>query len=461
MKPSILSLALSSLFLLALSDRSSAAPKYPICDDIGATFGVGISHFSAAGSWAETAASQYGVRWKYLYWYLVPVNDPPAAQMSFIQGNVQLAKSLGAIPVFTFYQLLALGQQQGLSGSEPDVVKGALQDAAVMKSYFDHFIFVLKTLANSPPPVIVQVEPDTWGFMIWAFGIEGNSDATTVKVKVATSGHPDVVGFPDHAGGLGKALLKLRDQYAPGIRLAWHASNFRTGHGGSVVASFYSSLGEWDLLVTEHPHVEADPKTWWLPWDEGKVATNLEFFSTLTSAARVPILLWQEQIGTTDFHLFESDATLRSRFQQAGVAGVLFSLRGQGNPDTFRADEDPALATVPPAESLAGGTAADMRRRLASYSMNPLLGPPGSICAAACGSGDLGQGGACAAPAGEVPSPEGSVGDGCSCGILSPAPAEKHPRWLLLFVTGALSLLLRRRRATPVSRPLPMLDSRP
>ena len=42
---------------------------------------------------------------------------------------------------------------------------------------------------------IVQVEPDSWGFMIWTMGVNGNADATSVPVKVESSGHPDVAGL--------------------------------------------------------------------------------------------------------------------------------------------------------------------------------------------------------------------------------------------------------------------------
>lgn len=380
MKRAIVALALSSL-TLAASSAVSAAPKHPICADLGPTFGTGVSHFSAAGDWAEKAASQFGVKWKYLYWYLTAVNDPPEAQASWIKGNVQIARSVGAIPVFTFYQLLGVGQNHGVSGSEPQIVQKVLKDPSLMREYFDRFIFVLETLASEDAPILLQVEPDTWGFMIWAMGVEGNSDATSVPVKVKSSGHADVSGFSDHAGGLGRALLKLRDQFAPKIRLGFHASNFRAGNSADVVASFYGSMGEWDVLFSEFPHLEANEKQWWLPWEEARVTKNLAFFSTLSSAAHLPILIWQSPIGTADFHLFSSGAAMRARFADAGVVGVMFSMRGKGNPDDFRADEEPDLATVPPPSSGAGGTAKDMRTRLAAYSKAPLAWPTGSVCA--------------------------------------------------------------------------------
>lgn len=304
-------------------------------------------------------------------------NDPATVQ--WIQDKVALAKSMNAIPVITFYALLKLGQQAGISGTGPQVVQQTLQNPTLMNTYFNQFISVLNAVANSNTPVIVQIEPDSWGFMVWAMGIEGNPDATSVLVKVQSSGHPDVVGFPDHADGLGHALLKLRNQYAPSVRLGWHASNFRVGSGANIMVSFYSSMGEYDVLFGESPHNEADPTQWWLPWDELRVQKNLDFFSTLTNAAHIPVLLWQMPIGTTDFHLFTSDPTMRKRFSQAGIAGVLFELLGSGNPDDFRAMEAD-LATIPPPNMLAGGTAKDMRIRLAVYSQQPLPWPAGSIC---------------------------------------------------------------------------------
>jgi hypothetical protein len=400
---------------LAVTREASARPAPPICADLGADLGVGVSDYSEVGDWDAQAAATDGVRWRFIYWYVVPTSDPPDAISSWLQGDAALAQSLGAVPVFTFYELLEIGQQAGLTGAESDVVQQVLASPSLMSSYFDHFVFVLQSLANEPPPVIVHVEPDSWGFMMWSFGVEGNGDASSVPVMVASSGYPDVAGFSDDAGGFGKALLKLRDEYAPQVRLGWHASNFREGTGGDVVSSFYGSMGAWDVLVTEHPHVEADPAQWWLPWDEAKVQQNLSFFSTLTQAAGTPILLWQEQLGTTDYHLFDGDPTMLTRFADAGVGGVLFSMRGDGDPDDYRADEDPNLAIPPPTGSDAGGTAADMRARVAVYTQQPLAWPDGSICAPSPSGGDGGASASASAGVGGSASPSGS-GSGSATG---------------------------------------------
>ncbi|MBK7581460.1 MAG: hypothetical protein IPI67_14775 [Myxococcales bacterium] len=411
--------------LLALATFATtptwASPAHDICADLGPTLGVGVSSFSAAGDWPVVAEQQHGVDWKFLYLYVVPNNDPKPDVAAFLTAKASLAKSLGAVPVFTFYELLQLGQQKGISGSEADVVKATLADPALMKRYFEDFVFLLQTAEKSGAPSIVHVEPDSWGFMIWAMGVEGNADASSIPVAVASSGAADVAGFANDASGLGKALLALRDKFAPSVRLGWHASNFRVGQKPEVVTGFYSSLGEWDVLVTEQPHLEANEATWWEPWDTTLLDTNVAWFSALSSATGLPVLLWQAQIGTTDYHFFDSEPAALDRFAKAGLGGVLFDMRGSGNPDDFRAYESAKLATVPPSSSTAGGTAADMRTRLASYAKAPLVWPAGSPCAS--GGGASGAGGGGAAAGGGGGSGERAGGAGGSTGAPRAAAA--------------------------------------
>jgi hypothetical protein len=423
--------ALSATILLAAP--AWAVPEHPICADLGPTLGLGVSDFSAAGTWPSDAAQQ-GVKWKFLYIYLVPVSDPQPAQDAFLQSEIALAQSLGAMPVFSFYELLELGQQNGITadGTEAGVVKATLQNGAVMTQYFDKLIAALKVAGASSVPVLMHIEPDSWGFMMWSFGVDGQTDATQVPVMVGGSGHPDVAGFADNASGLGKALLKLRDQYAPSARMGWHASNFRTGTRPDVVTGFFSSMGNWDVLLTEQPHLEGDEATWWLPLDPTKVDTNVAWFSTVSGAAKLPILLWQAQIGTTDFHFFGSDPSLLPRFAQAGLGGVMMDMRPNADtqptntpPDGYRAHESDALATVPPAASMAGGTAADMRTRLIAYSAHELAWPAGSPCASHGTGGATSSATGSGGHAGGSLASSSSAGSGGAAGGRAEAPSTK------------------------------------
>lgn len=371
-----------------MAHAAHATPRHDICADLGNNFAWGVSSYSQANDWPQIAHTTYGVDWRFLYLYVVPTSDPPDAVTGFWALKAGIAHSIGAMPVFTFYELLVLGMRAGITGSsEASIVQQTLANPTVMNQYFTNFVMLLQTAATFPPPVLIHVEPDSWGFMMWAMGVDGNTDSTSIPVQVAGSGRPELAGFANNASGFGRALLALRDMYAPAVRMGWHASNFRVGTRPEVVASFYSGVGEWDVLVTDHPHDELDDSMWWLPWDETRVATNVNWFSTVSASAHLPVLIWQAPIGTLDWHLLgnTNDLTALTRFANAGVAGVMFELQDTGsNVDDFRASGMfGALGAVPPASSGADGTAGAMRTRVIAYQHSPLAWPAGSPCARA------------------------------------------------------------------------------
>jgi hypothetical protein len=360
--------------------------------------------------------------------------------------------------VLTFYQLLDLGRAASYTGSEADVVAQALADAGVMRTYFDNWVWLLDLAAQYDPPIIIHSEPDSWGFMMWAMGVEGNDDPTSVLVGVQSSGHPETAGFADNAAGFGQALVALRDIHAPQVRLGWHASNFRVGTRPEVVTSFFSQVGDWDVLVGEHPHIEPDEASWWEPLDTDAVDINLTWLSTVTHAAGVPLILWQMPIGTSDWHLLgdPSDPSLLGRFADAGATGLLFEhqdFQGAGDPDDFRASGD--LGTTPPASHPAGGTAADMRSRVATYSAAPLGWPAGSLCdqgistggSGATGGGTAGTAGAGGAAAGGsgLPAAPSDEAEQAGCGCMAPGSRGRSGLGLLASALALATLTGRRR----------------
>jgi MYXO-CTERM domain-containing protein len=459
-----IALAAASLLLLAASS-AAAAPVF--CSDVGGSVGFGVSSFGSVRDWAPAAKQQYGADFRAIYVYILAggMDDPANFETYYVRPFLDTAVQMGAAPVCTFYQLLDLGKAAGMQGDEATIVGQALQDPTLMRTYFDHFIWLLQIAADYPPPVVVHVEPDSWGFMMWAMGVEGNADPTSVPVQVRSSGHPDLASCAscnDDAAGLGHALVVLRDQYAPAVRLGWHASNFRTGTHPEVVASFYAQMGSWDLLVGEQPHVDPVPTAWWEPWDEAALQVNLQWMSVVSSSAGLPLLLWQMPIGTTDYHLIgnASDLTMLTRFAAAGAVGVLFehqNFNNVANADDYRASGD--FGTVPPADHAdACGTAACMRQRVADYSAAPLPWPDGSICTlggagsgggsgaggpGAGGPGGSGQGGGCPPDCGAGSAADASEDSGCGC-RLAGRPGSHGAAGFGL--AGLLVLHARRRR---------------
>ncbi|MCP4712250.1 MAG: T9SS type A sorting domain-containing protein [Planctomycetes bacterium] len=352
-------------------------PAHNICEDIGENFSFGLSIFSAAGNWiVEASQAPYNIDWRFGYFYISQITTESAARY-FIHLRSDTAEEAGAIPVITFYRLLNIGEDEGYTGNEAQIVQSCLQDQSAMYTYFENMKIVLSILAERDNPSIVQVEPDSWGFMMWAMGIQGNDDATTVPVQVNGSGHPDVQGFSNHAGGFGQALLHMRDMYAPEVRMGWHASNFRVGQNPEVVTGFYSSMGDWDVIFSEPPHMVTLGDSWCEPWNEvTQVPNNLNWLSTVSQSAGVPILIWQTFIGE-DYHYFgdwPNNQLNLSRMAEAGVAGMMFHHLGNGDPDDFI-----GYSQGPPCENI-DGTAADLRDRLIDYTSAPLLLPDGTPC---------------------------------------------------------------------------------
>ncbi|MBU1239436.1 hypothetical protein KKF84_11535 [Myxococcota bacterium] len=365
-------------------NNSIGSPAEDACSAFDGEFQFGVSSYGGVRNWALDAISDLGTPFHFLYIYILNggMDNPDDFRDWYIVPFLDDCKESGATPVFSFYQLLDLGRAHGYSGSEPQVVQSCLGNSACMSDYFYNFVWFLQVLATEYPNAIIDVEPDSWGFMMWAMGVEGNDDPASVEVKVDQSGFPDVRGFSNDAGGLGKALLALRNTYAPNVRMGWHSSNFRVGTRPEVVASFFAAMGSWDLLVSEHFHFETDEALWWEPWDEELVTRNLDWAAHVTGEAGLPMLLWQVPVGSWDFHLLgSSDRSMIDRLVESGIVGVLFehlNNHGDEDPDDYRAVGD--FGTVPPVESTAGGTAATMRDRVTACGSSPVSLSPDSIC---------------------------------------------------------------------------------
>ena len=141
-----------------------------------------------------------------------------------------------------------------------------------MNAYYADFKLLLDQARTYGKPVIVQVEPDLWGYLEQKAGSCGK--ASCVSAAVASSGYADVAAFPNTVQGFAEALLHLRDKYAPNVIMAIHASCW--GSGADVCnyptsltdtashaaqdAAFLASAGisgqpggasSWDLVFTD------------------------------------------------------------------------------------------------------------------------------------------------------------------------------------------------------------------
>ena len=328
------------------SDAGSGVPsatgaRHNFCNDIGDNFAMGAAIYGDPGTnwYLSLAEAPASVNWftGYMYTSGDPAPDPSGFEW-IVNFRMDTAIEGGAtLPMVTFYRMLNVGQDFGYTGSEAEIVQQMLQDGDAVRKYLDDFIAVLGILHARPTPTIVHVEPDSWGFMMWVFdgapGSDGAGDAEGIPVAMSAAAHNALNGqsFPDTAGGLGRAMLYLRDNYAPELRMGWHASNFRVGTRPEVVTSFYSTMGPWDLIVTEPPHMVNNGNGAW-DMSETDNQANQNWFNTVSTRTGLPIIIWQTYVQEADPYLGNWPTVQNNieMFAQNGVVAILWDPNSEG-----------------------------------------------------------------------------------------------------------------------------------
>jgi hypothetical protein len=212
----------------------------------------------------------------------------------------------GLRPVFSYYTI-----RQSLpgreDGNEPRAVRSNLRNDATMRAWLDDLRLFMKRAARFPNrTVVLQVEPDMWGY---GEQVAKGDDAATVPVaRVGT------------LAGLAKRVVAIRDNNAKNVLLAYHASGWGTGVDLSIndpslertdalakkAARFYRSLGaKFDLTFTDWSDRDAafkraiygaGPEAWWTRSDRRRA---LRFIRGYSSAAGQRVVVWQIPLGNT------------------------------------------------------------------------------------------------------------------------------------------------------------------
>ena len=233
----------------------------------------------------------------------------------FARFYIQDSAANGIIPVFTYYMLL---QSTPGGGSESAANFTNLNTTATMTAYFNDLkLFFQKAGAFPGQKVVLHVEPDFWGYMEQR---STGDDARTVPAKVAETGIPELAGLPSNVSGFARAVIKLRDTYAPNVIVGYHISVWGTNidialsnpSDASVdmlaarAAAFYNSLGaNFDIAFGEfsdrdsgfYQYVVGDSGRSW--WDAEDFRRSARFLGGFSSAAGKRIVLWQIPLGNT------------------------------------------------------------------------------------------------------------------------------------------------------------------
>ena len=235
---------------------------------------------------------------------------------SFVTGYVQDSLRNGFVPVFSLYQL-----QESLPGrdaaEEPDRVRINLNDVQAMRAWFtDLRLFFTRAGAFGGSPIVLQVEPDLWGY---AQRDAPGDDLGRVPAQVAATAIPELAGLPDSVAGLAQAVVRLRDASAPNVVLGYQLSMWGTGQdiaysdppdsevdalAGRASAAYASLHAAFDLVFVEYTDRDAGLRTiregstaaW---WDDEDFRRNVRFLSGVSSQIRIVLFMWQVPLGNT------------------------------------------------------------------------------------------------------------------------------------------------------------------
>jgi hypothetical protein len=233
----------------------------------------------------------------------------------FPKFYIQDSIASGMIPVFSYYQLL---QSLPGGGSESDDDYGNLNNTATMTAYYNDLILFFKKAGAFPTQrVVLHVEPDFWGYMEQR---SVSDNAATVAAKVSETGITALQGLPSTVAGFARAVVKLRDTYAPNVTLAYHLSVWGTNVDISIsnppnaqidalgvrAATFYTSLGaNFDIVFTDiadrdaafKQYVYGDGGITW--WDAGDFTRSVRFLGKFSTTAGKRLVMWQIPLGNT------------------------------------------------------------------------------------------------------------------------------------------------------------------
>jgi hypothetical protein len=366
----------------AFAQLPPAPPGWP------AQFEIGVAD-SPGGAAALRATAPFLFRYQYLAggvntgsgWSTWNPNG------DFAKFYIQDSIANHMIPVFSYYQLL---QSSPGGGSESDADFGNLNNTATMTAYYnDLILFFQKAGAFPSQRVVLHVEPDFWGYMEQR---STNDNAAALPAKVSETGIAALQGLPSTVSGFARAIVKLRDTYAPNVLLAYHLSVWGTNVDIAIsnppdpqvdalavrAATFYASLStNFDLVFTDIADRDAAFKqivygdggvSWWDSSDFQRSARFLGKFST-TSGKR--LVIWQIPLGNTRMRAqnntcghyqdnrvewFLDDATRLhlTALRDAGVVALLYGGGADGVTCACDADNDGVTNPAPIASNTIG-----------------------------------------------------------------------------------------------------------
>jgi hypothetical protein len=281
-------LLLLAFFMLA---SPAAAKLPPLPHGWPKTLQIGLAD-SPGGAAALRASAPFGFRYQYL---AGGVNTGHGWATwnpggTFASMYVRDSWAHKTVPVLTYYMLL---QSNPAGGDEAKVDLAHLRDAQLMQAYWTDVRLLFQRVRGTQP-VVVHVEPDLWGYI---------EQANAVALGSAFA----------------QQWVKLRNELAPNVILAYHMSGWGTKHDivyedppdatvrayAAESARFYRSLhAKFDVSFEDfsdrdagfYEKIQGNPNTWFTPADFHR---HLLYGSTFVQLAGIRMAAWQIPLGNT------------------------------------------------------------------------------------------------------------------------------------------------------------------
>ena len=267
-------------------------------------------------------------------------NSPAGATVGIFSAG---ADSLGAVPMFTLYQMAANGDGN-LSG---------LNSTTFMASYWAHVKLMFQGIAAFGKPVLVNFEPDFWGY---AQNLASNGDPTKLFAYVNTN--PDCATLSNDIVGVAGCLIAMARKYAPLAYVGFPPSDW-SGNQPPVIA-FMNAIGAqhadfitMQTLDRDAGCYEADavasgcnpqhPTVWYLDETNTTTPNYAQYLASVqnyhTGIGGLPLIFWQTPMGVpsttpggSSFHFRDNHVhyflTHASELTAVGGVAVVF---GTGN----------------------------------------------------------------------------------------------------------------------------------
>jgi hypothetical protein len=222
-------------------------------------------------------------------------NTDAAGSGAFVSRFATEAETLGAVPMFTLYQMADWGDGQAVEMS-------AVANATFMQMYWSAAKLMFTRLGAYGKPALVNLEPDFWGY-----AEQTSSNPAAIYADVQDEG-ADCASLSNTIAGMAQCLVRLARTYAPKTLVGFSPSMWG-GSSVQAVASFMVAMGagQGDFVVmqtldhdagcfeVQGTNCQRAGSGWY--WSTSDFQTNFSNAQTLSQTIGRPLLWWQTPLG--------------------------------------------------------------------------------------------------------------------------------------------------------------------